>query len=221
MDASLQIIDRFRPRRRRQQQAAVDAGRLVLRAEASLLEPPLLRPLSLLNLILFFMALLIFSALDLLALSHRGEGALWPGGGALLWLWLAANLLAYILVLPLHELLHGLAFSFWGGRPYYGARLPLALYCGARGQLFPRNYYLVVGLTPFVVITLAALGITLLYPRLASYLLLAAAGHSAGSAGDLLVAYLLLRHHAAQHYVEDSATGFRVWEIRPPAGASP
>ena len=55
---------------------------------------------------------------------------------------------------------------------------------GAKGQLFQRNQYLVVGLAPLVVITLAGISFTLASPALASYTIFATAGNISGSAGD-------------------------------------
>src|SRR5581483_12189157 len=108
-------------------------------------------------------------------------------------LWLVFNILGYIIILPIHEAIHGLAFAFWGGKPYFGTKLPLALYCGAKNQLFRRNQYLVVGLAPLVVITLAGIILTLFSPVLASYTIFATAGNFSGAAGDVMVARRLLR----------------------------
>src|SRR5437899_8245356 len=112
----------------------------------------------------------------------------------------------------LHEGLHALAFLFWGGKPYFGAKLPVALYCGAKNQLFRRNQYLVVGLAPLVVITLAGIILTLLSPVLASYTLLATAGNISGAAGDVWGTRELLKQ-SDEVLVEDTDIGFRVWKI--------
>ena len=99
-----------------------------------------------------------------------------------------------------------------GGRPYFGAKLPLALFCGARERLFPRNSYLVIGLAPLIVITLAALLFTCWRPDLAPYTLLAVAGNLSGAAGDLWVVRGLLRQ-ASSVLVEDTEVGYRVWRL--------
>ncbi len=120
---SLQLIDRFHPRLRREQQAAIDAGQLDKRDELELLDPERLRPLALLSLYLlvgggvFFVVLNIaayFWQKHTLALGLTGWGVV---------IWLLLNIVGYIIVLPLHEVLHGLAFAFWGGKPYYAPHI--------------------------------------------------------------------------------------------------
>ncbi|WP_069802891.1 DUF3267 domain-containing protein [Thermogemmatispora onikobensis] len=210
------MIDRFHPQRRRELQAALDAGLVLLRGEVSLLEPPLLYPLTLLSFLLLFIGLAGFGALALMALSWRSLHG-WSAGRAdllHLLMWLAVSGGVYLVLLPLHELLHGLVFRFWGGRPYYGMRLPVALYCGARGQLFWRNQYLTVGLTPCLVLSLLLALLMWCWPAIAPYLVLAGAGHLSGCAGDLLAIWLLLRY-PSHLCIEDTEAGFRVWEIFP------
>jgi len=132
------------------------------------------------------------------------------GSGGLCWL--VINVVGYFLILPIHEVVHALAFILWGGKPYFGTKLPLALYCGAKNQLFHRNQYLVIGLAPLVVLTIAGVIFTLLNPVLASYTLFASLGNASGSAGDVWTVARLLRHPKSM-LVEDTAAGYRVWEV--------
>lgn len=127
-------------------------------------------------------------------------------------IWLGINIMSYVLILPIHEIIHGLAFAFWGGKPHFGAKLPFALYCGAKQQLFRRNHYLIIGLAPLVVITLAGILFTLLAPGLAVYTLLATAGNISGAAGDVLVAQRVLRL-PQDALIEDTETGYTAWEV--------
>ncbi len=120
--------------------------------------------------------------------------------------------MGYILILPIHELIHAAVFTLWGGKPYFGTKLPYALYCGARQQLFRRNQYLVVGLAPLVLITLAGIIFTLVSPALASYTIFATVGNISGAAGDLWVAWRLLRLPRSI-LVEDTEAGYRAWEL--------
>ena len=209
---SMTIIDRFRPQQRAEWQADVDAGRLQVIDELALLEPAQIRPLTLFSLLLLVIGAVFFVALNLAVFIWRSgqSGATYHTGQILLWLGL--NIVSYILILPMHELLHGLTFQLWGGKPYYGTKLPFALYCSTREQLFPRNYYLAVGLAPFVVITLAGIIFTLLVPTLSPYVLLATAGNVSGAAGDLWVVRRLLKM-PAETFVEDLETGYRVWQV--------
>ena len=87
-----------------------------------------------------------------------------------------------------------------------------ALYCGAKEQLFRRNQYLVVGLAPLVVITLAGIVFTLLAPVLASYTLFVTVGNVSGAAGDVWSAQRLARLPATA-LVEDTEAGYRAWEL--------
>lgn len=209
---SLTLIDRFHPRLRREQQAAIEAGQLRIRDELALLETEQLRPLALLSLLMLIIGALFFVALTIVSILARGHGLQINAGIGGILLWLLINVIAYIVVLPLHEAVHGLAFAFWGGKPYFGTKLPLALYCGAKNQLFRRDHYLVVGLAPLVVITLAGIVFTLLAPNAASYTLFATIGNFSGAAGDLMVALRLLRQ-PPHILIEDTATGYRAWEI--------
>jgi hypothetical protein len=208
----LTLIDRFQPRLRREQQAAIDAGLLHKHDELALLEPKSLRPLALLSLLMLIGSALFFAALNLAAYfwqQHTLSLHLTFGG---VLLWLGINSISYIVILPIHEGLHGLTFLAWGGKPYFGTKLPLALYCGAKQQLFRRDQYLAVGLAPVVVITLAALILTLLAPVLASYVIFATIGNFSGAAGDVWVAARLWRK-PREVLVEDTELGYTAWRL--------
>jgi hypothetical protein len=209
---SLTIIDRFRPAQRKIWQAASDEGRLHEKAQLELFDMEQMLPMARLSLLLLVLSGLFFVALNLVVYiwqtGHHSASLSW----GLVLLWLAINLVAYVVVLPLHELIHALAFWFWGGRPYFGTKLPMALYCSAKDQVFPRNYYLVVGLAPLVVITLAGCIFTLLAPTLAPYALFALVGNASGAAGDLWVSRHL-RQLPATVLIEDLETGYRAWEM--------
>ena len=208
----LTLIDRFHPHLREKQQAAIDEGKLRKREELALLDPQQLGPMVMLSMVLLVVGTIFFGILNIaayLAQPHSMHGQI--GGWGLI-LWLSINILSYIVVLFLHEGIHALAFVFWGGKPYFGAKLPLALYCGAKNQLFRRNQYLVVGLAPLVVISLAAVIFTLVNPVMASYTLFASIGNFSGAAGDVWSVMRLLRQ-PADVLVEDTETGYRVWEI--------
>jgi len=215
----LTLVDRFHPDLRRTQQAALDAGQLRKLDEIALLEPQRLLPLSLLSLLLLVAGGIFFGVLNIAAYLWQMHATSGQFGGWGLITWIVINILSYLVILPIHEALHAAAFSFWGGRPYFGVKLPYALYCGAKNQLFRRNQYLVVGLAPLVVITLAGIIFTLLSPALASYVIFATVGNVSGAAGDVWVAARLLRLPGTA-LVEDTETGYRAWEIAPPLEAS-
>jgi hypothetical protein len=209
---SLTLIDRFHPRRRKALQAAIDAGNLQKRDELELLTPDVMRPLARLGIRMLVGAGIFFIALNFATYfwqKHTLNLGLTLGG---VLLWLVINIVGSVIILPLHELIHGLAFLFWGGKPFFGAKLPFALYCGARQQIFPRNQYLVVGLAPLVIITILALLLTFFSPVLASYTLFANLSNFSGAVGDLWVASRILRH-PPRILVEDTDAGYRAWEI--------
>lgn len=213
----LTLIDRFRPQLRDEQQEAINAGHIRKLEEIELLEPEQLRPLALLSLLLLVIGALFFGLLNYVAYTVQTHSAPGIKGGGSLLLWIGINIVGYILILPIHELIHAAAFLLWGGKPYFGTKLPYALYCGAKNQLFRRNQYFVVGLAPLVVITLAGILFTLLSPALASYTLFATIGNVSGAAGDVWVVRRLLRR-SRSIFVEDTEAGYRAWEI---TGVSP
>jgi hypothetical protein len=208
----LTLIDRFHPRLRREQQAAIDEGKLFKRDELALLEPEQLQPLASLSLLLFGISAVFFVALNIAAYEVRFHTLTGHTSVLSILIWIVINILGYVIILPLHEVIHGLVFALWGGKPFFGAKLPFALYCGAKKQLFRRNQYLVVGLAPLVVITLAGIVLTLLAPGLAAYTLLATTGNFSGAAGDIWVARRIVRQPRAI-LVEDTETGYTAWEI--------
>ncbi len=208
----LTLVDRFHPHLRDEQQDAINSGHLRKLEEIELLEPEQLRPLALLSLLLLVIGALFFGILNYAAYTMQTHSTPGINGGRSLLLWIGINIVGYILILPIHELIHAGAFLLWGGKPYFGAKLPYALYCGAKNQLFRRNQYFVVGLAPLVVITLAGIIFTLLSPTLASFTLFATVGNVSGAAGDVWVVRRLARRPRSI-LVEDTEAGYRAWEL--------
>ena len=210
----LTVIDRFHPRRRAVLQAAVDAERVRQIDELALLEPEQMLPLARFSLQMLVVGGIFFIVLNLGAYIWRTgqHGASLNFG--LVALWVGINILGYILVLPFHELIHGITISLLGGRPHYGAKLPFALYCGAKNQMFACNAYVLIAIAPFVVISVAGIVLTLLAPTISPYLLFALVGNASGAAGDLWMAQRL-RTLPSTALVEDVETGYRAWEVLP------
>lgn len=215
---ALTIVDRFHPRQRAARQAAVDEGRLHQVDELALFDAEHMLPLARFSILLLLLSGIFFIILNLLAYTWRTglHGASLDAGQV--FLWVLINIVSYSVILPIHELLHGVAFTFWGGKPYYGTKLPLALYCSARDQIFPRNFYLIIGLAPLIVITLAGIIWTLAAPTLSPYVLFATVGNVAGAAGDLWVVRRLWALPSSV-FVEDLETGYRAWALAPAAGS--
>jgi hypothetical protein len=110
-----------------------------------------------------------------------------------LWSSLGFSLLVYLLMLVLHELVHGLFFWFFTReRPRFGFKGAYA-FATAPGWYFPRRHYLSVGLAPLVVLSLLGLLILPVLPE--GWLLpwlVATAGNASGAIGDLLIVGWLL-----------------------------
>src|SRR5947207_6240665 len=207
----LTLIDRFHPHQHNELQEAINNRHIRKLEEIELLEPEQLRPLALLSLLLLIIGVIFFGLLNYASytLQTHTTGI---NGVKSVFLWIGINIIGYILILPIHELIHAAAFLFWGGKPYFGAKLPYALYCGAKDQLFHRNQYFVVGLAPLAVITLVCIIFILISPVLASYTLFALIGNFSGAAGDIWVVRKLLRRpHSI--LVEDTEVGYRAWEL--------
>jgi hypothetical protein len=110
-------------------------------------------------------------------------------------LWLVINvLLAIVLTFILHELVHGLFFwIFTRSRPTFGFKGAYA-YASAPGWYFRRDPYLVIGLAPLVLISLAGLLILPVIPAfLVTPLLFLLTMNASGAVGDMAVVLWLLR----------------------------
>jgi len=100
----------------------------------------------------------------------------------------AAFLGAVVLLMTIHELIHGLFFwVFTRSRPVFAMRLFYA-YAGASDWYIPVRQFMIVALGPLVIIGVVGMLLMLLVPE--SWVLLIAfvvALNTGGSAGDLLV----------------------------------
>ena len=118
-----------------------------------------------------------------------------------------------VVIMILHEGVHGLVFLVLGGKPRFGAKLiggffPV-VYASAAGPFLSRNHYLLVGLAPFLVLTplLLLTGILIRDDGVALIALMAMAMNVAGSTGDLMVARKV-RQLGGGTLFEDTADGF-------------
>ncbi|MBN1202130.1 MAG: DUF3267 domain-containing protein [Anaerolineae bacterium] len=115
-----------------------------------------------------------------------------------------------LLVLPLHEWLHGLAIRRVGHRPRYGVRL-LVLFATADGAYFRRGEFIQVSLAPLVVISAAGLFLMLFLPLgLAQWIALAVMMNAAGAIGDLWMALVALRFDPSV-LVQDEEDAMRIF----------
>jgi hypothetical protein len=120
------------------------------------------------------------------------------------------GLLLLILVLPLHEWLHGLAIRRYGHRPRYGFRWTV-LFATADGALFRRNEFILVALAPLIGISLLGLVILPFLPSdLALWIALGMVVNAAGAIGDLWMTLVALRFDASA-LIQDEEEGMRVF----------
>jgi putative zincin peptidase len=192
---------------------ALALGRVRQVAAVDLLAPQGMLALARASLWLLLAGGLGFGALESLALRWHGGAPLVSTFGEALGLFVV-NLLLYIPMLPLHEAVHALVILALGGRPRFGARLPLALYCTAPGQLFTRDGYRAVAYAPLVALSLAGALVIWLAPLFGAYLLFALAGNVSGAVGDL-AAIRALRTFPPDALIADNATGYTAYVVEP------
>jgi hypothetical protein len=168
-----------------------------------LTEPGTYLRLNLLALIPMGIALLLMAIWSaLLPASSSGAGPEW---------WLSV-VLVLVLVLPLHELIHGVAIQRIGHRVRYGIRLDKGvLFATADDALFRRGEYIFVALLPLVAITLAGMALLPLVPDGWRWTLVIGVVLNAGGAvGDVWSVWVLLRHPPGV-IVRDEGDSFRIY----------
>jgi hypothetical protein len=107
---------------------------------------------------------------------------------------LIALLFSVIIMLVFHELVHGLFFwLFTRERPKFALRAGYA-YAAAPDWFLPGVQYIIVGLSPFFVISILCIFLGILVtPSVVPYLLLIATFNAAGALGDMIVVAWVFR----------------------------
>ncbi|MGB2909933.1 MAG: DUF3267 domain-containing protein [Anaerolineales bacterium] len=117
-------------------------------------------------------------------------------------------IIALALVMFIHELVHSVFYWWFSGKcPTIGIH-GLGIYVGAPSEVyFPRNQYLVVGIAPLVLLTLAGLLLVIIVPVVfVPILIFFVAFNAAGAAGDLLTVALLLSY-SPDTLMQDNSSG--------------
>ena len=158
-------------------------------------QPGLLLWLNLIGLVLLLLFAWLFFWLAARLHAPVGPGLSSTGDPPAAWVTVLAIVLAFVTILLLHELVHG-AF-FWlitRSRPRFGLQITYA-YAAAPDWYIPRNPYLVVGLAPLILITLAGVALLPLLPDVwVLPWVLALALNASGSVGDVyIIGWLLAR----------------------------
>ena len=125
---------------------------------------------------------------------------------------IADAVIALVLVMLIHELVHGMFYwRFTGKCPTFGIK-GLCVYVAAPSEVyFPRNQYLVVGIAPLVLLTLVGLLLVIIVPVVVvPILILFVAFNAAGAAGDLLMAARLLSY-SPDTLMQDNGSGVIVY----------
>lgn len=121
-----------------------------------------------------------------------------------------------VLVLPLHEWIHGISIARYGHRPRYGAKW-FVMFATSDNALFRRNEFLRIALAPLVSITLGGLAlIALVPPGLAEWIALATTINAAGAVGDIWMAAVVLRYDATA-LIRDEEDSMRIFIRQPSA----
>ena len=203
----------FWPRARRATNAALAAGHIQRVATEDLLSPERLPALARQCLALLLVSGAGYLALDLAAMAARHVGV--PLNAVSVVGLIAGSIVLYCAILPVHEAIHATVILALGGRPRFGLRLPLALYCTAPDHVFTRAGYVAVALAPLVALSAAGAAVTWLWPIAGAYLVLALAGNVAGAVGDL-AAVAAMRRLPAGALIADTATGFAAYTLDDP-----
>ncbi len=116
------------------------------------------------------------------------------------------GLLLFAGTLILHESIHGIFVSLYGGKPRYGARIYsiLPYLYTATNSVFPRNQFIIICIAPLAVISTIGVALMVVFPS--QWILLPLIVNASGSVGDLWMMGTLLQY--PRHIlVEDQKTG--------------
>ena len=211
----LRLVTRFTSSEKRAALAhAIETGRVSEVTRIELLEDARLPQLARQSGALLLISGVLFFALDAVARLGRSVPPL-PGADNALVLSLmliGANLVAYVVMVPVHEAVHALVILVLGGRPRFGLKMPFAAWCTAPDQLFTPAGYTAIALAPLIVLTIVGIVVTWILPNLGAGILFGLAGNVSGAAGDLETVRLM-RSHRHTDLVQDLETGFRLYSL--------
>jgi hypothetical protein len=122
-------------------------------------------------------------------------------------------LLGVVLSIVLHELVHGAFFWFFSrSRPRFGFRGGYA-YAAAPGWFFPRRQYLVIGLAPFIILSVVGMIVVIFVPlKMLAVTLAAMIANASGSVGDLWIVFKVIRERR-NIVIEDLGDGMNFYAI--------
>lgn len=119
----------------------------------------------------------------------------------------------FIGIIVLHELIHGVFMSKYGGKPHYGAGIAhfiLPYFYATSKTVYSRNQFIVIAIAPLVVISLIGIGIMAALPSIAHWIFIPFIVNASGAVGDLWVTRNVLRY--PKHVMlEDRKTGLIIY----------
>jgi hypothetical protein len=125
------------------------------------------------------------------------------------------SVVAYFITLVIHELIHGAAFRAFGGRPTYGAGMMFFLpyfYATSVNTHYTLAQMYAIGLSPFILLSVAFLGGAAVFPALTTYFAVAFIANFSGAVGDLWLMSQLFRFRNCKGVtVVDEKTGVSVY----------
>lgn len=210
---SMRLVARIlAPATRHRLLAAIRTGRLRPIDSVDLLAEEGLPRLAQIGAWLFAAATVGFVGVDVVAALVHHAGPL-PGESVVLQIGalVVGNIAGYLVMVPVHEALHATTILALSGRPHFGLKMPIAAYCTAPDQLFTRDGYIAVALTPLVALTAAGIIATWVAPHLGAYLVLGLAGNVSGAVGDL-IAVEHLRRLPSEALIADTQTGYTAYQ---------
>jgi hypothetical protein len=141
-----------------------------------------------------------------------GVAVLWAGiaSGASTAAWLKAlgtSGLAFIVLIPIHEGIHGLVYLALGARDvrFGGSLRTLAFYAVAHDFVVGRHEFAWLALAPFLVINGGLLALALANPGLRLFALVLSLLHLSAVSGDWAMLGFLWEHRAAPVFTYDDA----------------
>ncbi|HEX6087097.1 MAG TPA: DUF3267 domain-containing protein [Thermoanaerobaculia bacterium] len=113
----------------------------------------------------------------------------------------------FVVILPLHELLHAAAYRLVGARDVrweWSGRM-MAVWVIAHRYVVGTRAFLIVALAPFVVLNALLIVLAIVFPQVAVYLLFVLLWHVHGSAGDWSLLNFVWIHRARGFWTYDDA----------------
>jgi hypothetical protein len=135
--------------------------------------------------------------------------------GAVGWQSAVLAVVAYFLALGVHELVHGAAFRIFGGHPTYGAGIMFFIpyfFATAGDTFYTLGQMYVIGLSPFILLSVAFLVGAVAFPTLTTYFAVAFMANFSGAVGDLWLMSQLFRFRNCKDVtVVDQKTGMEIY----------